>query len=185
MVPGLGAGVDAEKSLVQGNDRARGLRERRQLFDVIDHPLGFVTADFLTAEDPPVVDVLVTQAPGVHVDKARVLRDEVHLMTTVAHGLKGADVLWHWLARIAHTEHRRRLGTLGLVDNNDAVMGKLVPLQRLGELVPLRLQLARVQAGNVVIVDRATFRPRLLVDFLDRVQRLAVARQTGANYQHD
>ena len=85
----LAAGVGAEHLLIQRDDGPAGLAKAAELFNVIDDTGGFIPADFLTAEDPPVVNVHVAQAPNVNVEKSRVLGNQMDLMATMANGLEG------------------------------------------------------------------------------------------------
>jgi hypothetical protein len=104
----------------------------------------------------------------------------MNFMALFTHSFKSRNMERDRLARITNAEHRLIFIALGLIDNDERVYGKLIPLKRIIELIPVSGELRRIEAGNIVIVNRPVLSFGSLVDFLDCVKRFAMALEAGA-----
>src|SRR3990167_8189524 len=179
MVLRVAAGVDAEKLLIEAYRGFFGILEAAFDLDFFNHRIGFKAQQLLGFEDAPVVNMTIAQAAQVHIQIARVLGDQVHFVAAMAHGFKAGDVFRRTRPRITTTKP-----ALGLIHDNDGVVGQFEPLFRVIELVPRRFELFWLQAVDVVEVDGTAFCVGLLIHFLDGVEGLAVAGFAGADVEH-
>src|SRR5690606_22157177 len=105
--------------------------------------------------------------------------NQVHLMALLTHDLPAGAVLRHILSRISSAEELLRF-----IDNDNGVIGQVIPGMRIVELIPLRLELVWLEASKVGIVDHPPLCLRLRINLLDGVQRLAVAHEAGTYVEH-